>query len=98
MNLIRIWKNRNEILEGINNSIFKKEHIEQIAEERIKICEQCPSGFYGNDGCIVIGTHPCCNQKLGGCGCSLSLKTRSMSSSCPMNHWTSFGFSATFAA
>ena len=36
---------------------------------------------------MVSGTQPCCNQNLGGCGCSLGFKTRSLSSACPMGHW-----------
>jgi len=55
MNIIKIWKSRGQIIEGITNSIFKREDVEEIAKERDK----------------------------GGCGCSLSLKTRSLSSSCP---------------
>jgi hypothetical protein len=36
---------------------------------------------------MVPGTHPCCNQELGGCGCSLEFKTRSLSSECPLGKW-----------
>lgn len=36
---------------------------------------------------MVPGTQPCCNVNLGGCGCSLSLKIRSLSSACPKNKW-----------
>jgi len=36
---------------------------------------------------MVPGTTPCCNQELGGCGCSLKFKTRSLSSECPKGHW-----------
>jgi hypothetical protein len=36
---------------------------------------------------MVAGTAPCCNEKLGGCGCSLGFKTRSLSSECPKGHW-----------
>ena len=31
------------------------------------------------------GTQPCCGE----CGCSLALKTRSLSSECAEGHWTS---------
>ena len=90
MNIIKLWKNRNQILEGVKNSIFRTEHVEEIAEERITICKsnQCGSfDLYGN-GCAVPGTQPCCSQLNGGCGCSLFLKTRSLSSSCPKNFWS----------
>lgn len=78
-----IWKNREQILEGIKNSIFKKEDVEIIAEDRRKICNTCP--FIDTEGkeCAMIGTQPCC----GKCGCSLHLKTRSLSSSCPEGFW-----------
>ena len=36
---------------------------------------------------MVPGTQPCCNQNLGGCGCSLGMKTRSLSSDCPKGYW-----------
>jgi hypothetical protein len=36
---------------------------------------------------MVPGTAPCCNKELGGCGCCLALKTRSLSSECPKGHW-----------
>lgn len=83
--LITIWKNKNQILEGITNSIFKREHVEEIAQQRMQICEQCALYTMHNEGCVVSGTTPCCNEKMGGCGCSLSIKTRSLSSSCPLN-------------
>lgn len=39
------------------------------------------------DGCMIPGTQPCCNKDLGGCGCSLAFKTRSLSSDCPKLFW-----------
>lgn len=86
-NLIRIWKSRNQILEGVTNSIFKREDVEEIAEERLQICRRCDVYDDKGEGCLVPGTQPCCNEKKGGCGCSLSLKTRSLSSECPLNKW-----------
>lgn len=86
-NLIKIWKSKNQILEGITNSIFKKEDVEQIADQRMSICRKCELYDKKGSGCIVPGTQPCCNQDKGGCGCSLSLKTRSLSSACPLNKW-----------
>jgi len=66
------------ILEGIKNAAFKDEHVEQIAEERMAICSTCPSIDKEGTSCMVLGTQPCC----GMCGCSLTFKTRSLSSSC----------------
>lgn len=80
MSLLKIWKNRNQILEGIRNKVFKKEHVEEVARERELICLNCD---YYNGECLVPGTGPCC----GYCGCSLGLKTRSLSSHCDLNKW-----------
>ena len=75
--VIKIWKNKGQILEGIRNNIFKTEHIEEIAQERLNFCKGCLM----HDGpCAVPGTGPCC----GDCGCSLKLKVRSLSASCPL--------------
>jgi len=68
-----------QILEGVKNTIFKKNHIEFIASERMKICEACPLIDKEGSKCLVPGTAPCC----GACGCKLAFKTRSLSSECP---------------
>jgi hypothetical protein len=76
--LNKIWSNRTAILEGIKNRVFKNEHVEQIAAERMAICKECPDFDDKGDHCLVAGTQPCCGQ----CGCSLELKLRSLSSGC----------------
>lgn len=83
MNLKKIWESRNQILEGIKNSTFQNDAVEAIAEERNKICTQCE--LYDTQGhhCLIPGTAPCC----GSCGCKLSLKQRSLASSCPEGYW-----------
>jgi hypothetical protein len=86
-NIIQIWKNKGQIVEGITNSIFKKEDVEEIAEYRMGICKKCHLYDTQGLGCMVPGTQPCCNEKAGGCGCSLAFKTRSLSSDCPLNKW-----------
>jgi hypothetical protein len=86
-NIIKIWKNKGQILEGITNSIFKKEDVEEIAQYRMQICNNCDLLDEEGEGCMVLGTQPCCNEKKGGCGCSLSLKTRALSSECPLGKW-----------
>ena len=83
-NIIKIWKNKGQIFEGITNSIFKKEDVEEIAQHRMQICNECDLLDAEGEGCMVPGTAPCCNEKKGGCGCSLSLKTRALSSECPL--------------
>lgn len=81
--VIRIWKEKNKILEGIRNNIFKKADVEHIAAERMAICEACPHIDTTGDKCAVPGTSPCC----GLCGCSLSLKTRALSAACDDKRW-----------
>lgn len=84
MSLIKLWKDKGKILEGIKNSVFKQEHIEEIASLRMDICNKCP--YIDNEGskCYVAGTQPCCGE----CGCKLSFKTRSLASECPKGHWS----------
>ncbi len=86
-NIFKIWKHKGQILEGITNSIFKKEDVEAVSEYRMFVCKNCELYDETGDGCMVPGTNPCCNEKLGGCGCSLSLKTRALSSDCPLKKW-----------
>lgn len=82
-----IFKNRNKIWEGLRNKLFKKEHVELIYNQRLKICESCSNYDTSGSGCALPGTQPCCNQNTGGCGCSLALKLRSLSSACPLDKW-----------
>ncbi|NDB57851.1 hypothetical protein EB001_05340 [bacterium] len=78
-----LWNNKSLILEGIKNYLFTTDTIEQIALERYTICQACPKlDLLGTD-CLAPGTQPCCSE----CGCSLKFKTRSLSSSCPVNKW-----------
>jgi hypothetical protein len=84
LNLIEIWKQKGKIAEGVANAIFKKEHVEEIAEKRRKTCESCAYIDREGKSCALIGTQPCCSL----CGCSLGLKTRSLSSSCDKEYWT----------
>jgi len=78
MSIIKLWKNKGKILEGLKNKIFKQEHIEEIFQERLSICKTCPLIDLLGNKCAVPGTAPCC----GACGCSLDLKLRSLSSGC----------------
>jgi hypothetical protein len=85
-NAIEIWKNRNKILEGLRNSVFKRDDVELIANERIAICRSNECGFHDPNGiseaAVAKGKESC-----GSCGCKLSWKTRSLSSNCPINSW-----------
>ncbi len=80
---LKAFKNSKEILEGIKNNIFKQEHIEAEAEARFDICKQCTALDREGLHCLMSGTEPCCAE----CGCSLELKTRSLSSECPRGKW-----------
>ena len=79
--LSTIWKNKKEILEGVSNFIIRSQAIEDVANLRYSICKECPSL---STDCIKPVSE-CCNV----CGCSLEFKTRSMSSSCPIDKWPS---------
>lgn len=73
------WK----ILAGIWNKIRNNAYVETVYTERRNICEQCPSIDYEGSSCVVSGTQPCCKE----CGCSLSIKLRSLSTECPLGKW-----------
>jgi hypothetical protein len=75
--------NVTKIAEGIKNKIFKSEEVEEIAEMRWKKCKQCIFLDEKGTSCAVPKSAPCCSE----CGCSLALKMRSLSSSCPKGHW-----------
>jgi hypothetical protein len=80
-NVLKIWKSKGQILEGIVNSVFKQEDIEEIAQERMAICESNICGLFDADGssekAAVKGSAAC-----AGCGCKLEWKTRAMASYC----------------
>lgn len=86
-NLFTLWKHKGQIMEGIKNSIFKREDVEEIVAVRNSICTTCDTYDPQGDGCMVAGTGPCCDNRKGGCGCSLGFKQRSLSSACPKGHW-----------
>ena len=64
----------------------------------MEICKSCQIYDESGSGCLIPGTGPCCNKNKGeeingvlikGCGCSLSVKGRSLSSECPLKKWGS---------
>jgi len=81
--LLEIWKKKGEILEGIKNSVFKTEHVEEVAAARNAICQSCDLRDRTGDECVMPGTQPCC----GVCGCSLQFLQRSLSSKCEEGKW-----------
>lgn len=78
-----IWKNRTQIMEGIKNSIIRDRFVEEIAKARMEHCNVCVRKDVEGKDCAIPGTQPCCQL----CGCSLQLKLRSLSSSCPDLRW-----------
>ena len=85
MSLLKIWQTRNQIMEGIKNSIIRNIFVEQVSQQRMSICNECPELDKVGGHCFAKGTQPCC--KL--CGCSLGFKTRALSSECPVKKWES---------
>jgi hypothetical protein len=71
------------IWEGLLNKTFRKPRIEAVFNTRKSICNQCNSFDSVGTSCEVKGTQPCCGE----CGCSLSLKLRSLESECPLGKW-----------
>ena len=78
-----IWENRAKILEGVRNTILRDELVEDIARMRRNICDNCEYLDTKGKECAIKGTQPCCAE----CGCSLTFKTRSLSSDCPQGKW-----------
>jgi hypothetical protein len=76
-------KNISHIYDGIKNDLFRKEHVEKIAESRLAICETCKEFDKKGTKCMAPGTQPCCSL----CGCSMHWKSRSMASECPAGKW-----------
>jgi len=81
--ILEIWKDKGKILEGIKNSVFKQEHVEEIAAQRDEICQSCENIDRSGNKCVMPGTQPCC----GICGCSLQFLQRSLSSECEAGKW-----------
>jgi hypothetical protein len=84
--LKEVLKNRNKILEGIKNKMFKQEHVEVEARARWSICKECEFLDTKGSDCAMPGTQPCCAD----CGCSLSIKIRSLASECPKKKWAAY--------
>ena len=92
MDIKSVIKNRNLILEGVKNSLIKKEDVEKIAKERSIVCDVCPVKSINS-----LGKEICDSEKQdvdyntgkmgNGCGCYLHLKQRSLHSSCPLHKW-----------
>ena len=69
-----------QIIQGWKNLLFKDEKVENIAVNRLVICNSCPDR--SNYPQELSLTSTC---KL--CGCVLKAKARSTNSKCPANKW-----------
>lgn len=81
--ILKIWKEKDKILEGLKNKVFKDEFVEVVSRERFAVCNKCPELDTTGDKCMVPLTQPCCSV----CGCSLALKTRALSAECDLKKW-----------
>ena len=71
------------IIQGIHYYYFKSAFTENLHSSREPICQMCKSYDRLGTTCMVPGTKPCCGE----CGCSLELKLRSPTASCPLGKW-----------
>lgn len=74
------------ILEGMWNSIFIREEIEKVANERQAICKDCPMN---SDHAKRFNKYKTFRPDYHcvSCGCNIVGKTRSMSEYCPLGKW-----------
>ena len=70
-----------EIYEGWGNLMNKKEAVEKLAKLRLAICDECPEHSSKHSTPLRPDAH--CMK----CGCTLSAKTRSPRSGCPISKW-----------
>lgn len=75
-----------EIYNGWKNLLIPDEdlkpYIEEVAKTRIDICRECKHNSKNDDEIHLRFDEHC---KL--CGCTLSAKTRSLTSNCPVDKW-----------
>ena len=99
-----MFKQIQEIANGVKHYIITQEAVEKIAEERTTICQKCPLMSLNvlKDSKNVklsiadkasLVTTKLKQESLGdhctACGCFLKLKTRSLKSKCPYDKWDS---------
>lgn len=73
------------IVQGITNSVFVKESVEDIAKQRLETCKQCPlySPNLKEKGMKFTRLDAFCYK----CSCNIYLKTRALSAACPEGKW-----------
>ena len=83
--------NIKHILEGITNSIFVKEEVEKIANERYEICKLCPKNSTNSKkedfdpGKYFSSLRP--DEHCSMCACNIHAKVRSLHTNCPIDKW-----------
>lgn len=83
--------NVKHIIEGIKNSVFVKEEVEKIAQERYEICKVCPKNSSNRDkadfdpGKYFSTLRP--DEHCTVCACNIHAKVRSLHTSCPIDKW-----------
>lgn len=74
-----------EIIEGWKNNLYPaekiREVIEEVHQERMKICNECPEISSKHNTPLRFDLH--CTK----CGCTLAAKTKSFKSGCPLDKW-----------
>ena len=68
--------------------LLKNRHkiLEGIKNKVFKKEHECEYLDTEGNNCAMPGTHPCCAD----CGCSLSIKLRSLASECPKKKWPAY--------
>ena len=57
--VFKIWKEKDKILEGLKNKVFKNEFVEVVSKERMSVCKKCPQLDIIGSKCLVPLTQPC---------------------------------------
>jgi hypothetical protein len=74
------------IIEGAWNSVFVKDSIEQVHNERLKICMTCPHNSQSMKELMGYKSfRPDLHCTV--CGCNLDMKTRCLACECPIKKW-----------
>lgn len=99
----QIWKNKEQIAEGIKNNLFKKKDIEELFDARMSICKGCIWNSENIKG-KQYKDLPLCIQHIKSeeyikdsqerselhcvhCSCYLKYKLRVPKAHCPIGQW-----------
>jgi|TARA_R110000851_G_scaffold2472_7_gene9817 hypothetical protein len=81
-----------QILEGWGNVIKDQFNAvdpttKKLSKTRMLECDPCPIRQGNTCSPTIYGYHIKTGDRTSGCGCNISAKTLSLSSSCPMGKW-----------